>query len=386
MKPPRRATSWRQQLAVAAAACAAAGAGASGGCVLRGGEGAPLRVDAVLPTWLPATDGGRITIDGLFAPAAVLDVSRRPSSTSDVFLAWLGDGAVELADVARISDTRLEATVPSGAPSGRWDLTVETPDGRSATLAGALTLTPPDGAVLAITRVDAAASTVYAGQQGVVVVVTVANPGQAAATISEVSLRMTAGGSDRTADYAATPQPGNPGSVVAGGEAVWAFSVDVGAEAAPEAVAVDASAAGEDAQSGALLADDAAALPDAWTVAPAPLVVLQVISGVMTVMAGQADVPAQVSLRNASPTDTVRLEAVELVLGGSGFFPEQLSPVLPFDLLPGAMINVTFAVDVSASAAPGVVALDARAVGSVPPGGVTVVVEGAEATDQWIVN
>lgn len=122
---------------------------------------------------------------------------------------------------------------------------------------------PP--ASLEVDVVDTAPTTVMQGQTGILVTMSVSNPGGVDADNLTGTLTFT-GVADRTAEYTVTPDPGNPTTIGPGGLETLQFTVDVSPAATMETITLDGSADAIDSLGGGPINDTGANTTDSWDV------------------------------------------------------------------------------------------------------------------------
>ncbi|MBI4869591.1 MAG: hypothetical protein HY816_21855, partial [Candidatus Wallbacteria bacterium] len=199
-------------------------------------------------------------------------------------------------------------TVTVGASATAESITIDgSVTGTDANSAGALSdtsATTTDGwtvQVPASLRLDSIATTptlVSRGQTGLVVQMSVTNPGGAAANLTGASLVLT-GSADRTSQYTITADGTNASSLAGGATATLKFTVTVGASATAESITIDGSVTGTDANSAGALSDTSATTTDGWTVqVPASLRLDSIATTPTLVSRGQTGLVVQMSVTN----------------------------------------------------------------------------------------
>jgi len=124
-------------------------------------------------------------------------------------------------------------------------------------------------AVLDILSVQTTPDSVSQGQQGISVVLTARNTGQAAATIDSVKLSFKMGATTVTSEYIQSQASGNPVQIAGGATEQFEIKVDVSASATTGTINLDGAIYGKDTNSSAVVLDVGATSTDSWVVTQA---------------------------------------------------------------------------------------------------------------------
>ncbi|NOY79003.1 MAG: hypothetical protein GXO76_14165 [Calditrichaeota bacterium] len=124
-------------------------------------------------------------------------------------------------------------------------------------------------AALEVLSVQTTPDSVSQGQQGISVVLTARNTGQAAASIDSIKLSFKIGATTVTSEYIQSQASGNPVQIAGGATEQFEMKVDVSASATTGTVNLDGAIYGKDANSSAAVVDVGAASTDSWVVTQA---------------------------------------------------------------------------------------------------------------------
>ena len=233
---------------------------------------------------------------------------------------------------------------------------------------------------LSIEEISTRPTTVVRGQTGILVAMTVSNPGTADTQVNTAQLTFISGTYTQN-----LTSPVLPVTIPGGGSQVFWFEVDVDDASATGLDTIDGTVSGTDSVSGQTVSDDSATATDSWTVVSPAEFSIDYIIAPASVSQGQTGVVVLMAVDNLGDSDA-QVDTAALTFSLGTYSQSFSTPPLPVTIPALGSQNFAFTVDVDIASATGVCIIDGLVSGTDVISGQPVSDNSAAATDSWTVQ